>query len=358
MAFAADEAKLVSIFIQTLLYGAYTVVFILTCWVLLHRRRPDQPRNKKSLSIVIVMFTLATMHICVNYTRIIQAFIIHRDALGGPAAFFNELSQFTQLFGTTIYVAQTLVGDAIVGLVFSMIIVRIGLGITSVSGQTRAASTYLSRSGEGSSGGQPHSLWSSNASTKKHVLSRIRFRPMTPEDEIEGCEVEGIELDGGVEGLGAMESKGSRREEGSIADDGNREAVRSTDLTSSACMKLRNREAGHAGRLRQSWGLVGQDPRRPARRGPHSGPEAAHPCRQSDVHGALVALAEMRAGLPQELQDTLRKHEEDGTISPTEYQAAVGAYFQLHVCRLNPMPEELINAFAEMGKDPTVCVAM
>ncbi|EIN09258.1 proline-specific peptidase [Punctularia strigosozonata HHB-11173 SS5] len=70
------------------------------------------------------------------------------------------------------------------------------------------------------------------------------------------------------------------------------------------------------------------------------------------------SLRELRAGLPQELQDTLRKHEEDGTIHSTEYQAAVGAYFQLHVCRLNPMPEELISTFAEMGKDPTVCVAM
>ncbi|KAL5531102.1 hypothetical protein ACEPAG_3978 [Sanghuangporus baumii] len=114
MAFPADESKLVSIFIQTLLYGAYTVVFILTVWVLLFKRAPQEPINKTMLAISIVLFVLATMHIGVNYTRIIKAFVTHRDAPGGPAAFFNQLSEFTQIFGSTIYVAQTLVGDGVV----------------------------------------------------------------------------------------------------------------------------------------------------------------------------------------------------------------------------------------------------
>ncbi|OCB90902.1 hypothetical protein A7U60_g1863 [Sanghuangporus baumii] len=114
MTFPADESKLVSIFIQTLLYGAYTVVFILTVWVLLFKRAPREPINKTMLAISIVLFVLATMHIGVNYSRIFKAFITHRDAPGGPAAFFNQLSEFTQIFGSTIYVAQTLVGDGVV----------------------------------------------------------------------------------------------------------------------------------------------------------------------------------------------------------------------------------------------------
>ncbi|EIN09256.1 hydrolases or acyltransferase [Punctularia strigosozonata HHB-11173 SS5] len=72
----------------------------------------------------------------------------------------------------------------------------------------------------------------------------------------------------------------------------------------------------------------------------------------------LRSLSELRAGLPQGLQDTLRKHEQDGTIDSVEYQAAVAAYYQLHVCRVDPMPEDLANTFAEVGKDPTVYVAM
>ncbi|KAJ6576705.1 hypothetical protein DFH09DRAFT_366223 [Mycena vulgaris] len=114
MAFPPDESKLVSIFIQTLLYGAYTVVFILTCWVLLYKRPKHEPVNKPMLGFSIVMFVLATMHIGVNYTRILRAFIIYKDEPGGTPAYFNMLSEFTQVFGSAIYVAQTLVGDSVV----------------------------------------------------------------------------------------------------------------------------------------------------------------------------------------------------------------------------------------------------
>ncbi|PIL35766.1 hypothetical protein GSI_02496 [Ganoderma sinense ZZ0214-1] len=114
MAFPPDEAKLVSIFIQTLLYGAYAVVFILTVWVLLSKRPQRQPGQDPMLWITILMFVMATLHIGINYTRIIKAFIIYRNAPGGSAAFFNQLSEFTQIFGSTVYVAQTLIGDSVV----------------------------------------------------------------------------------------------------------------------------------------------------------------------------------------------------------------------------------------------------
>ncbi|KAF5381727.1 hypothetical protein D9615_005474 [Tricholomella constricta] len=114
MAITAEESKLISIFVQTLLYGAYTSIFAITCWVLIRRRPREQPINKTMLGIAITMFVFATMHIGVNYTRIIKAFVIFKDEPGGPGAFFNQLSEFTQLFGSTIYVAQTLVGDSVV----------------------------------------------------------------------------------------------------------------------------------------------------------------------------------------------------------------------------------------------------
>ncbi len=53
-------------------------------------------------------------HVATNFSRIILAFAIHADAPGGPAAFFNQLSNFTQMFGSTLYVMQTLLGDATV----------------------------------------------------------------------------------------------------------------------------------------------------------------------------------------------------------------------------------------------------
>ncbi|KAJ8507793.1 hypothetical protein ONZ45_g9872 [Pleurotus djamor] len=112
--FTKEESKFVSIFCQTLLYGAYTVLFIITHWVLAYKRPRGQPVNWTMTAISIVMFALATMHIAVNFTRIIKAFVVFKDEQGGPAAFFDQLAEFTQLFGSTIYVAQTLLGDSVV----------------------------------------------------------------------------------------------------------------------------------------------------------------------------------------------------------------------------------------------------
>lgn len=47
-----------------------------------------------------------------NFTRIIEAFVIHKDDQGGPAAYFNNLSNFTNLFGSALYLVQTIIGDA------------------------------------------------------------------------------------------------------------------------------------------------------------------------------------------------------------------------------------------------------
>ena len=46
-----------------------------------------------------------------NFSRIIKAFIIFRDEPGGPSAYFEKLSDFTSIFGTVVYIIQTLLGD-------------------------------------------------------------------------------------------------------------------------------------------------------------------------------------------------------------------------------------------------------
>ncbi|KAE9411495.1 hypothetical protein BT96DRAFT_983229 [Gymnopus androsaceus JB14] len=107
MAFGADESKLVSIFHSNL--TGHTLSFSdspsgSSYGVVLLGRRI----NKLMFWISIIMFIFATMHIGVNYARVFLAFITYRNAEGGPAAFFNMLSNFTQIFGSTIYVAQTL----------------------------------------------------------------------------------------------------------------------------------------------------------------------------------------------------------------------------------------------------------
>lgn len=67
---------------------------------------------------------------------------------------------------------------------------------------------------------------------------------------------------------------------------------------------------------------------------------------------------ELRKGLPQEVQDALNKHEAAGTTTDPEYIAATNEFYKRHVCRIDPMPQSLIDVFAWMEKDPTVYSTM
>jgi len=62
--------------------------------------------------------------------------------------------------------------------------------------------------------------------------------------------------------------------------------------------------------------------------------------------------------LPQEVQDTVAKHESDGTFDSPEYQAAIAHYNKRFMLRLDPWPEEVQRSFAEMAEDPTVYSTM
>lgn len=62
------------------------------------------------LAVSILMFVLATMQVAINFTRIIRGFIVHE---GHTEEYYNVLAEFTQIFGSTMYIVQTFVGDGV-----------------------------------------------------------------------------------------------------------------------------------------------------------------------------------------------------------------------------------------------------
>jgi L-proline amide hydrolase len=62
----------------------------------------------------------------------------------------------------------------------------------------------------------------------------------------------------------------------------------------------------------------------------------------------------LRARLPAEVEETLRRHEEAGTTDHPEYAAACDVFYRRHVCRADPWPDEVVEAFAWIERDPTV----
>jgi L-proline amide hydrolase len=61
----------------------------------------------------------------------------------------------------------------------------------------------------------------------------------------------------------------------------------------------------------------------------------------------------LRADLPQDVQDTLTRHEADGTTDDPDYEAAVRVYYDRHLCRI-PWPDCVARSFAQLAEDPTV----
>jgi L-proline amide hydrolase len=61
----------------------------------------------------------------------------------------------------------------------------------------------------------------------------------------------------------------------------------------------------------------------------------------------------LRKDLPSDIQETLTRHETDGTTDDPAYEEAVRAYYDRHLCRV-PWPEYVHRSFAQMAEDPTV----
>jgi L-proline amide hydrolase len=62
----------------------------------------------------------------------------------------------------------------------------------------------------------------------------------------------------------------------------------------------------------------------------------------------------LRALLPADVQETLTRHETEGTTDDPEYEQAVTVFYERHLCRIVPFPDSLQRTFAQMAADPTV----
>jgi L-proline amide hydrolase len=68
----------------------------------------------------------------------------------------------------------------------------------------------------------------------------------------------------------------------------------------------------------------------------------------------LDAANSLRRGLPEDVQETLTRHEEAGTTDSKEYAAAMKVFYDRHVCRVVPNPPEVTASFAQIEEEPTV----
>ncbi|MCI0636008.1 MAG: proline iminopeptidase-family hydrolase [Actinobacteria bacterium] len=68
----------------------------------------------------------------------------------------------------------------------------------------------------------------------------------------------------------------------------------------------------------------------------------------------ISETSRLRADLPTDVQETLTRHEEAGTIDEPEYRAAVEVFYERHLCRVVPWPDGVARSFAQIAANPTV----
>ncbi|MHB8646281.1 MAG: proline iminopeptidase-family hydrolase [Thermomicrobiales bacterium] len=62
----------------------------------------------------------------------------------------------------------------------------------------------------------------------------------------------------------------------------------------------------------------------------------------------------LREALPPDVQQTLLRHEADGTTDDPAYEEAMMVFYQRHVCRLPEWPEYVLRSFEKLSENPEV----
>jgi proline-specific peptidase len=71
-----------------------------------------------------------------------------------------------------------------------------------------------------------------------------------------------------------------------------------------------------------------------------------------------ASIARRRASLPSDVQDTLRRHEEAGTVQDPEYKTAMMVFHEAFTCKAHPLPQELFHAFDQVEANGYLVSAM
>ena len=68
----------------------------------------------------------------------------------------------------------------------------------------------------------------------------------------------------------------------------------------------------------------------------------------------MAGCAKLVAALPADIREALIRHEEAGTVTDPEYLAATDEFYKRHLCRVVPMPQDLVDTIEQMEAEPTV----
>ncbi|KAF5387522.1 hypothetical protein D9757_006609 [Collybiopsis confluens] len=103
--FPLSTVRFVGLWIETLFYGMYSVLFGHCIYILRHNTKSAKV-NKPLFISAIIMFVLATGLIITDFARGYAAFVFHGGTLEGPTDYFEQFWIWSNLLRECLYVAM------------------------------------------------------------------------------------------------------------------------------------------------------------------------------------------------------------------------------------------------------------
>ncbi|KIM79209.1 hypothetical protein PILCRDRAFT_10620 [Piloderma croceum F 1598] len=111
---SVELAGLLSVWLETLLYGIYASLFFETVFIMLKKKnRLPTGSSKIFFGATVVMFISITAHVAINLYRMLRGYVWLADSVG-PAAYWENLSRWDTIAHGALNTFTTLVGDCLI----------------------------------------------------------------------------------------------------------------------------------------------------------------------------------------------------------------------------------------------------
>ncbi|KAI0332733.1 hypothetical protein GY45DRAFT_1368960 [Cubamyces sp. BRFM 1775] len=109
--FPIDEAYLVGSWLESFFWGIYTLLFAMTIRKIYQKRKGGI--NKFTTTCLILLYILASGHMALGLTRLIQGFVIYRDTIG-TINYFSSIWYRVNMAKDYLYISNMFLGDLVV----------------------------------------------------------------------------------------------------------------------------------------------------------------------------------------------------------------------------------------------------
>ncbi|KAJ3827136.1 hypothetical protein EV361DRAFT_880813 [Lentinula raphanica] len=97
---------------ESVLYGCHAAVFIFSLYFMRTNNPSLRFNPNVTVSVLVIMFILSTTHLCINFSRGMEAFVSYQDTPFGASVYLKQLWAKSNMAKQAVYVLNIVVGDS------------------------------------------------------------------------------------------------------------------------------------------------------------------------------------------------------------------------------------------------------